>query len=171
MERIPDQLLQEADRIAIERACDAAFHDFALQRTTVWAPPELWFVERGADGLDGFVGLLWREVIADTTPVRVGGIASLVVDPDRRGTGLGARLLDRALAEMRATPMVAAGLLLCAEKLVPFYARLGWQRVTTQVRCMQHGVEIDWPAAAMQRPLVAAGAAASATLRLNGLPW
>lgn len=171
MERIPDRLLHVRDAHMLERMSDAAFADSDLITTTRWARPDLWFIERHGDSLRGCVGVVWREIVADGTPVRVGGVASLVVVPQARGSGLGARLLDRALAEMRALPAIAAGMLLCEDELVPFYARLGWRRVAASVRCMQPGGEIDWAGAAMCHTLVMSALDSARFVRLNGLPW
>ncbi|MDB5366696.1 MAG: family N-acetyltransferase [Rhodospirillales bacterium] len=171
MERIPDRLLCAPDAHRLEHMSAAAFADSELIRTTSWARPDLWFIDRQGELLCGCVGVVWRRIVADGTPVRVGGVASLVVAPEARGAGLGARLLGRALEEMRAMPAIAAGMLLCDHALVPFYVRLGWRRVTASVRCMQRGGEVDWTGAAMCHTLVASALDSARTVRLNGLPW
>ncbi|GIL41088.1 GNAT family N-acetyltransferase [Roseiterribacter gracilis] len=171
MERIPNRLLRATDTHALERMAEAAFANAELIRTTEWAQPDLWFLERQGDAIRGCVGVVWREIVADGVWVRVGGIASLVVVPDARGSGLGKRLLDRALDEIRAMPSVAAGMLLCELNLVPFYQRLGWTRVGGAIRCMQRGTEIDWSGAVMLHAITPSALDHARVLRLNGLPW
>jgi GNAT superfamily N-acetyltransferase len=171
MDRIPNRLLRATDAHKLERMAEAAFADSPLVRTTDWAKPDLWFLERQGETILGCVGVVWREIAADGAFVRVGGVANLVVLPEARGTGLGARLLGRALDEMRAMPAVASGILLCDTHLVPFYERLGWHRVTASIRCMQRGGEIDWSGAAMACAIVPSAVESARVLRLNGLPW
>jgi amino-acid N-acetyltransferase len=71
---------------------------------------------------DGLVGAIGYERHGD-----LGLLRSLVVDPDRRGAGLGAFLLESGLLEMRKAGLREAyGL---TETIAPWLERLGWEEL------------------------------------------
>jgi predicted N-acetyltransferase YhbS len=80
----------------------------------------------------GHVGIVVRTVMAGGTPVKVAGIQNLAVRPNRRGTGLGAKLIAAAMDEARRRG-ISQGLLFCAPTLEKFYKALGWATVPASV--------------------------------------
>ena len=57
--------------------------------------------------------------------------------PDQRGHGLASYTLRQVAAFMPHEMGVAFGLLVTGLDLIPFYSRLGWQRVTAPLRFFQ----------------------------------
>ena len=66
----------------------------------------------------------------------VGDVGLVGVDPDRRGTGLGAELLARTAAALHALDL-PFGFLTCGEQVAGFYAAAGWVRVANPVRMIR----------------------------------
>jgi aminoglycoside 2'-N-acetyltransferase I len=63
-------------------------------------------------------------------PVRLGGIGGVSTRTPWRKRGLAEAAMKVAQAYLRDPLGVAFGLLVCDEKMVPYYAKFGWKRVT-----------------------------------------
>jgi predicted GNAT family N-acyltransferase len=86
------------------------------------------------------VGLLRREASVGEVVVVLGALGGVVTPKPFQGQGFGTRALTEAVAVLRQKWRVDFGALLCREPLVPFYVRLGWQRVDAPVFFAQpHG--------------------------------
>lgn len=146
------------------------FDRFPIVRQTTWATPD-WSL-LGMEGCDlaCFYNLVERVVQFDGQPIRVAGLNNLVTAPGYKRRGLASRLLTATETEWFTTLKAQYGLLLCADDLLPFYARLGWQRVSSEIRFAQQGSEQLWPANCMVlspgRQPVDPG-----VIELRGLPW
>ncbi len=85
----------------------------------------------------------------------VGDVGLVAVDPDRRGTGLGAGLLARTAAALRALDL-PFGFLTCGEHVAGFYAAAGWARVPNPVRMIRRDRRVQvYGGVAMALPLTA----------------
>jgi len=87
-------------------------------------------------GLAGHVGVVVRTIQVGEERRRIFGIQNMAVARDRRGTPVGATLMQAALAEARRRG-IAHGVLFCTPALEKYYARTGWRRCDVAV-C------IDW---------------------------
>jgi GNAT superfamily N-acetyltransferase len=162
---LPEYLRQELDRHAL-----AEFGGFSLVRETAWATPDWSFRALEGRELACFYSLVQRVARFDGEPTPVAGLNNLVTLPPFRGRGLASRLLRDTESFWFDTLQARYGLLLCADALLPFYARLGWQRVQAPVRYSQPTGERAWIANAMvlapDRALIQAR-----EIDLCGLPW
>lgn len=94
-----------------------------------WADPEWDICIRADTGmLVAHAGILERDALLDGSPVRIGGIAEVLTHPAHRRRGYGAAALRESERIMRDELRTAFALLVCPEKVTPFYGPLGWQR-------------------------------------------
>jgi GNAT superfamily N-acetyltransferase len=131
--------LPQARRDELAAAASNAFDRFPIVRQTTWAAPD-WSVLGTLDTrLACFYNAIQRTVQFDGRDVRVVGLNNLVTLPDFKGRGLASRLLQDTERMWFETLGASHGLLLCADALVPFYERLGWRSVPSEVRFAQPG--------------------------------
>lgn len=151
-------------------AANAEFARFDLVRETTWAQPGWSYLALEGDELAAFYNLVERTVKFDGVPVRVAGLNNLVTLPAYRGHGFGARLLRETEVQWFDSLGAEAGLLLCADALLPFYSRLNWRKVGARVTYAQPGGSRIWAANCMlldpRRKM-----AASREIDLCGFPW
>jgi aminoglycoside 2'-N-acetyltransferase I len=105
--------------------------DFAVPAYT-WTPwgQKKWHVLVWlGDALVSHVGILQREVRAGERSVRVAGLYTVMTAPEWRGNGFATEALRVAVDFMRAELGADFGLLLCPDRVLPFYNSLGWHRV------------------------------------------
>lgn len=99
-----------------------------------WRPKETHFF-MDVDGQPlSHVGLLKHEVSVGGKPLTVAGVGGVVTRPEAQGRGYARRLLQHATEVFANEWKVDAGLLFCLPRLQPYYAALGWQPVTDEVR-------------------------------------
>jgi GNAT superfamily N-acetyltransferase len=157
-------------RDLIDQAAWAEFEQYAIVRETQWAEPEWSFLGFEDGALVAYFNLVERVVRIDDRPVRVAGLNNMVTLRAHRGKGHASRLLRQAQPRWSSELGAEAGLLLCADALVPFYSRLGWRRLLVPVVYRQPGEERVWSANCM---LLEFGNEFVANRRVDlcGLPW
>jgi hypothetical protein len=156
-------------RSLVEAAAHAEFDRFDLVRETEWAKPD-WSFLIGDPEPAAFYHLVERTVRIDGAPVRVAGLNNLVTLPARRGRGAASELLRRTQPQWFETLGAQLGLLLCADALIPFYARLGWHPTPAKVTFAQPRGTRTWSANCLL--LDPAGRSESRRdIDLCGLPW
>src|SRR5690606_32378726 len=96
-----------------------------------------------------FYNLVERGVRFDDQLVKAAGLNNLVTAPGFKRLGLASHLLSSTEAQWFSAFNANYGLLLCASHLLPFYQRLGWQRVSSEVRFMQGERQCVWEAECM----------------------
>ena len=157
-------------RQQLEAAAHAEFGQFEIVRETRWAPPSWAYLAFYDGDLAAFYNIVEREVKIDGVPVRVAGLNNLITLPAHRGRGVASRLLRETASQWFASLGVECGLLLCADGLLPFYTRLGWQKAVARVTYAQPDGPRTWPANCMlldpERNI-----AAPREIDLCGLPW
>ena len=139
-------------------------------RETQWASPDWSFLALEATEIAAFYNIIERTVKIGGVSVRVAGLNNLVTVPAHRGRGVASRLLRETQAQWFDVLGAQCGLLLCADALLPFYSRLGWQTVSARVTYAQADGPRTWTANCMLldpfRKVVAAR-----DIDLCGLPW
>ncbi|WP_202845202.1 GNAT family N-acetyltransferase [Luteimonas saliphila] len=171
IEQVRHQDLPHARREQLRLLASEAFDQFAIVRETRWAAPDWTFLGKADDGgLACFYHLVERAVRIDGQPVAVAGLNNLITTRAYRGRGLASELLAASERAWFSSLDARCGLLLCAEALVPFYQRLGWQRVRSEVRFEQPAGVRTWTAECMMLDPTRA-AIDPTVIDLCGLPW
>jgi len=153
----------------MKSAASAEFDQFAIVRETDWARPDwTWLIASPEPA--AFYHLVERTVRMDGAEIRVAGLNNLVTLPAHRGRGAASELLRRTQPHWFDKLGAQMGLLLCADALLPFYTRLGWQRSHATVTFAQPRGARAWAANCMlldpsRRP------ASCREIDLCGLPW
>lgn len=162
--------LSARDRESLEAVADAEFGHLPLVRENEWSEPDFSYRAFEGEDLVAFCNIIRRTVRIDCKPVKVTGLNNVITLPARRGRGFASRLLRETQPRWANEFGSTAGLLLCADALVPFYASLGWERVTVPVRYSQPDGARTWPANCMllEVPL---NLRATREVDLCGLPW
>jgi GNAT superfamily N-acetyltransferase len=119
------QALQNLSREVYPPDIAAAWPGNAIE----WAPPQWCIIGWDADGaVVCHVGIVLRSARWNQRAVKVGGIGGVKTHPAWRRRGFATAAIECALNFLRDQGDVDFGLLVCELILVPFYARLGWQR-------------------------------------------
>ena len=157
-------------RVLIDEAAWAEFEQYAIVRETEWSTPDWTFLCFEDDALVAYFNLVDRVVRIDGEPVRVAGLNNMVTLPAHRGKGHASRLLRAAQPKWFRELGFQAGLLLCADSLLPFYSRIGWRKVECPVSYAQPDGSRTWSENAM---LLGGEGRLIAKLQLDlcGLPW
>lgn len=153
----------------MQAAARAEFDQFAIVRESEWAPPD-WTWLMGDEAPAAFYHLVERTVRIDGAQVRVAGLHNLVTLPAQRGRGAASELLRQTQPQWFAALDAQLGLLLCADALLPFYTRLGWQRTAARVTFAQPDGPRSWKANCMLLD-PAGGLENAVEIDLRGLPW
>jgi GNAT superfamily N-acetyltransferase len=124
------------------------------------------------DRLVTHVGVLDRTIQVGGEPRHVAGVYAVMTRPADRGKGYASAALRRAADFMRdELPRAEHGLLVCIDERLPFYGRLGWQRIDAPVAFDQPGGrrqvnEINTMVLPLRGKAWPAG-----DVDLRGLPW
>ena len=139
-------------------------------RETQWAKPDWSFLTLEITELAAFYNIAERTVSIDGVPVRVAGLNNLVTVPAYRGRGIASRLLRETQPQWFDSLGAECGLLLCADALLPFYSRLGWEKVDVRVTYAQPDGPRAWAANCMLLDPFR-NVTATREIDLCGLPW
>jgi predicted N-acetyltransferase YhbS len=117
-------------------------------------------------------GILVREVRVGATTVPVVGLCTVMVHPDRQGTGLGAAIVRASLAEgARRWPTADHAVFVCLESRVGFYERLGARRIGGPVTFDQPDGVTTMAIVTMQVALRDGVSWPAGAAHMVGLPW
>jgi GNAT superfamily N-acetyltransferase len=116
------------------------------------------------------VGMVRHTVLVGGHAVVVGGIGQVVTVPAAQRRGYACRALEKAARFLRDELQVEFGLLFCLERMLPFYARLGWQTIDGPVWIEQPGKKIICPLPVMVLPFQHR-IWPTGTVDLCSLPW
>lgn len=95
----------------------------------IYAEPQ-WYVLGFLEGeLVSRVGILRRTVSVGEKPLHIGGVCTIVTEPEYRGRGIASSLVGNAVMFLRDQLQLDFGLLTCKPRLEGLYARLGWRTV------------------------------------------
>ncbi len=114
-----------------------------------WAPQH-WHVLVRCDGhLACHVGITDHVVSVGGQKLRVGGIGGVMTPAEWQGKGLARTAMTGAADFMRDELGVDFGLLLCSERLVPYYGRMKWEHIHAPLVFDQPSGQITWDEDAM----------------------
>lgn len=170
IEATPCCALPPEEWARLEAIAENVFGHYALVRETEWAQPDWCFRCHEGDALAAFHNLVLRSVEMDGAVVRVAGLNNMITMPAFRGRGVASWLLRATQPRWFEELDADCGMLLCAEELVPFYARLAWRRLEARVFYDQPSGKKTWAASCMVLdPKGLVGAPREVDLR--GMPW
>jgi GNAT superfamily N-acetyltransferase len=115
------------------------------------------------------VGVLKHSVSVGGQSVTAGGVGGVVTVPEEQHRGHARELMQHAtrlLEQWR----VAAGLLFCLKRMVPYYESQGWRLVEQPVLIEQPHGEISSPLEVMVLPF-AGHPWPKGDIKLNSFPW
>jgi hypothetical protein len=137
-----------------------------------WSTPE-WCVRvrDEQDNLVSYVGVYVREAECDGRPVRVAGIGNVKTHPGARRRGLAALGIRRAIEFFREQPGIAFALLVCEERLLGFYTRLGWREFGGRLLVRQHGAACEYTLNRVMTHGVDSEGPVAGVIDLCGPPW
>lgn len=133
-----------------------------------WRPKDVHFLLTLDGEVVSHVGVLKHDVSVAGQPLRVGGVGGVVTIPAAQRQGHARELMSYA-SEFMANWQVAAGLLFCLPKRVPYYASQGWQIVRYPVVIQQPDGNLESPLKVMVLPFV--GTWPEGKIDLNSFPW
>jgi hypothetical protein len=130
-----------------------------------------WRVLVRADGrLASHVGISRRRVMVDGAAMCVGAVGGVWTGPEFRGRGLASAAMGAATEFLCGELGVAAGLLLCRDRVASFYESVGWSRVPGPAVFDRPGGEVVWRLPVLVS-LCRLDTWPDATIDLRGLPW
>ncbi len=98
------------------------------------------------------------------------GLGGVMVHRRHRGNGLGNGLVTAAMDRMRRLGR-PVGMLFCRDRRVPFYERLGWRPVGSEVTADQPTGPVSMPLVTCWTPLAEGAALPASDLHIEGLPF
>jgi len=117
-------------------------------------------------------GVLNHVVTIGNLKVRVGGIGGVVTVPSARLKGYARAVLQAALDFMREEWEAEFGFLLCLDGMIPFYQKLGWQKVVDTVVMDQPSGNMPLPSGLSAVVFPYKGKEWPAgTVEMNSMPW
>jgi GNAT superfamily N-acetyltransferase len=122
------------------------------------------------DRLVSHVGVLQHAVSVGDETVTVGGVGGVVTRPEAQGKGHAKTLMGRVADCFTREWAVAAGLLFCLPRMVPFYRSLGWEKIEDPVLIEQPDGSVESPMGIMILPC-RENCWPGGKVNLNSLPW
>ena len=163
-DQLPDNIRQ-----ILNSYIHAEFGHISIVQETTWASPDWTILYKEGDTIISFYNIIERDILIDDKSCKVAGINNVITPPAFRGKGYSTKLLNDTTPfifdELRATH----GLLLCADAMIPFYQRLGWYTVNSQVYFDQPSGRKRWTANIML--LSPHNPVTPDTIDLQGTPW
>lgn len=161
--------LETAVREEIESLADQEFGHIPIVKNTQWAQPD-WAMIMYEDGqIATFYNIIERTIYIDGHDVKVAGINNVITPHPYRGKGYSTQMLKTTQDFLFEELKCEAGLLLCADDLIPFYSRLDWYLLECPVYFNQSEGRSEWSSNAML--LTPGKALKPREIDLNGLPW
>jgi hypothetical protein len=165
--RFADRLSDDERKTLFEWAENVFGDDDAKYR---WRPKDYHFITEEDGRVVSHVGVLKDTVRAGGQDVMVGGVGGVVTIPEAQGRHLVHAGMRRASEFMCAELGVEFGMLFCLQRLVPFYARQGWQLVEETVEFEQPAGKVVSPFRVMILPC-GASVWPAGNVEVGGFPW
>ena len=133
--------------------------------------PKVWHFITEEDGRAvSHVGVLKDTVRAGVREVTVGGVGGVVTVPEAQGRQHVHAAMRRAAEFICAELGAEFGMLFCLPRLVPFYARQGWQLVEEEVEFEQPAGKVVSPFRVMVLPC-GGRVWPTGKVEVSGFPW
>ena len=110
-----------------------------------WRPKDWHFLCYENGKLVSAAGVLQQNIFVGTHSVSVAGVGGVVTLPEARERGHATALMRQVADYIKNEMSVEFGMLFCHEELIPFFVRLGWQRIGEKAFVDQPSGGIDCP--------------------------
>ena len=161
--------ISEKDKEKLSGLIDDEFGDIPIVSQIKWASPDWTIFSEKNDELVSFYNIVLRDVAFDQSEFKIAGISNVITPNKHRKNGYASKMLTDSEAFIFNEISANYGLLLCADPMVPFYERLGWYLVESDVYFNQSGGKQLWESNA--RILSDSANIYPEVIDLNGLPW
>jgi GNAT superfamily N-acetyltransferase len=135
-----------------------------------WRPKDLHIMVDVDGRAENHVGLLQHTIVVGNRQLHVAGVGGVVTALASQGKGYASHAMHYAGTFMCREWAVEFGLLFCRDPLVPFYERLGWQKIDDAVEIEQPHGHITSPMNVMILPC-RQERWLGGPVRLNSFPW
>ncbi len=149
----------------------AAFGHVSFVQQHQWAQPDYAAVLCEEGNIVSFCFLVKRKVLMDGKWYWASGIQNLITPPEHRGKGFAHQLMQEVHAFLFTNLQADFGLLLCADKLLPFYKKLGWYHPNSQLWFEQSDGKHLYDSNILLLAPEESKRLNPGTIDLNGLPW
>jgi aminoglycoside 2'-N-acetyltransferase I len=160
--------LSPGERAQLEALFDEAFPPDGTD--IQWSISDRHILVREGEEIVSNVGILERTATVGGRPVRLGGIGGVATRIAWRKRGLAKAAMKVAQDYLRDPLAVEFGLLVCGENMLPYYAKLGWKRVTVPMWIEQPKGRVLFPGPIMILP-VCEQDWPEGEIDLKGRPW
>jgi predicted N-acetyltransferase YhbS len=164
------QELSSTDKQKLNALLDSAFANDDFGRQYQWGENDWNVLLETETEIVSHVGVVDRTILAGSQPVRVGGVGGVATAPAWQRRGYAQQLMRSTAAFMRDQLHMSAGLLICGDKMLPYYSRLGWQAVPGPLVVDQPQGKVMMPTNIMVLPFSETPWPAG-TIDLCSLPW
>jgi hypothetical protein len=120
-----------------------------IVQETEWATPDWTIIYYEGNGIARFYNIVERQILVDDKKMKVAGINNVITPQKNRGQGYSSKTLKGVASLVFEELNCEAGLLLCADALITFYARLGWYEDDCPLYFHQASGEKLWTAKTM----------------------
>ncbi len=135
--------LSETDLIA--SVVQREFGNIPIVQNHTWASPQIAILATSEKQFLGSVCLIVRQAKFDDQSVPIVGINNLITEAAARKNGVGGKLVEEAIKQASEYLKAKAVVLFCADELVAFYAKFGFQKVECDVWIDQPTGRRKWP--------------------------
>ncbi|WP_299821187.1 GNAT family N-acetyltransferase [uncultured Pontibacter sp.] len=163
--------LSPAESEALEHHVTTVFGNVPFVQNHSWAQPDWSFIKLENGEVATFYNVVLREVSMDGKPYNVAGINNVITPEKYRGKGYASHILQLTQDFLYNELCPAYGLLLCADALLPFYSRLGWYKVATELYYDQPEGRQLYDSNVMLFAPAGQPKLKPQRIDLNGLPW
>ncbi len=161
--------LKTEERQFLEDITQQEFGHIPIVQNTEWSVPDWSVINTKENSIVTFYNIIVRSILIDNKEVKIAGINNVITPNRFRGLGYSSSTLNSTQSFIFEDLKCEAGLLLCADDLIPFYERLGWYTVDCPVYFDQSDAPKLWKANTML--LTPDKILKPKKIDLNGLPW
>ena len=156
-------------REILTKLVNREFGDVPIVQEYKWATPDWAVTVKEKNDIACIAHVVERICSFDDVEVFTGGLNNLITPEKYRGRGLAGKVLERIDELIFNELQCDAGLLLCADSLVPFYQKYDWYPVSSRLLFDQPGGKKEWQANVMLK--MAKNTIHPSVIDVNGLPW
>ena len=138
-DRITVDVRRVSDMSGFTRVAMRLWMAWLFSWRTRWAAFDWYISVHAGNRIVSMAGVADRIGAVDDKPVRLGLVGAVFTLPEHRARGFASDVLRRATQLMTEELGCEFGVLLCTDRLVPFYQRLGWKQVTNPMRFERFG--------------------------------